>query len=85
MSANTKTAPAPSQARTDTAPTKGTFHIDQAGAPVTIEMVPVVMYGTKKDGITPYEFTKMMRVVSKSATAIECVDPQDIQILQIEE
>jgi len=52
---------------------------------VTIEMVPVIMYGTKKDGITPYEFTKMMRVVSKSATAIECVDPQDIQIIQIED
>jgi hypothetical protein len=80
MSATT-TKTAPSQARTDTSPTKGTFHIEQAGEPVQIEMVAVVMYGTKKDGITPYEFSKMMRVISKSGTTIECVDPQDIQVL----
>ena len=81
----TMTKTAPSQARTDTAPTKGTFHIEQAGEPVQIEMVAVVMYGTKKDGITPYEFSKMMRVISKSGDTIECVDPQDIQVLRKED
>lgn len=84
MSATT-TKTAPSQARTDTAPTKGTFHIEQAGEPVQIEMVAVVMYGTKKDGVTPYEFSKMMRVISKSGNTIECVDPQDIQVLTKED
>jgi len=80
MSANTTKA-APSQARTDTAPTKGTFHIEQAGEPVQIEMVAAVMYGVKKDGVTAYEFTKMMRVITKSGDTIECVDPNDIQVL----
>jgi len=84
MSATTTKA-APSQARTDTSPTKGTFHIEQAGEPIQIEMVATVMYGVKKDGVTPYEFTKMMRVISKSGDTIECVDPQDIQTIRKED